>query len=594
MKLWNTAFIWLLVSSVASAGITPVMIPDPKIHVDLDVTKALPNASQFKRPVVDPSPNGQYQLKVIGDRYASVFTAAGEPIAIFDLTMNHLGWKEIILGGIGFGNLNLAAFIKLFRKAKKAGKANSEELDENAVSLDQLEDDDAMHMPVAEEDRADALERGHQLFKGMRFTNRWAAEHGVPDNVDDGEGVPFRMESFTLADLQFPSADARQKAMRPFVMLAEVLYPDEIWTPEKIDDFAREIEFRYDEKLPGYQMVWNQKDKKKQPHLPGVLVNFVNPWQNLVYKHNLRQIKQYGETLIYYFGVYGMIVDFVVSRICQNLEERLDYHENHLVGLLEATERFEYVPGDFPMSLVDSTVDGLYLNQYHGTKDPFLMIGMGKRKRALAQQDKTRAKVLKILARKGERKAFTFEHIVGGKFAVARDGFGEGKGDFRGIYGLTTKPLWPLKLASYHVNPKTPAWKLIERYSWDLAGFAARVLIPNNLAFRVWKITVGIRLEPDMKDDFVRALMIHETSREGELAGLLHEAAQGRYRMPLSADEIALSLKRLRQTYVNPWRLSLDEEAEVIARNLKLIKERIGDTNPAEHFTGTKLVPVVP
>ncbi len=574
-------------------GVGPISLGGAK-PLAVDLAKSLPSASDFKGKSGLAALGGSYEIQLVGTKFAAVFDPAGEPVAVFDLSLNHLGWKEIILGGIGFGDLTLWKLVKLFRKAKRDGR-DGNELEPQPV--DPQDSDDGMPDAGdgAEPTREQALERGMDVMSKLRFTEEWAARNGVPDNRDDGEGVPFQLANFTLGEVQYPNAQFKGKVLEPFLKLAQVLYPEEEWTDESLQEFASEFEFRFDPKKPGYDVVWNQGTRrpKKPPHLPGIVVNYVNPWQNLIYKHNLHEIQRYGEVMIRYFGVYGMIIDFVVSRICQNLTERLDYHENELLALLEASERFEY-SANYPTGLIDGTVNALYMNKYAGVNDPNIINGMNKRKLALMYQEKARGKTRTRLAEMAVKRGLKIDEIGGAKFAVVRSTKHETEGQFKGIYSLAIKPYWPIKALSLHVNAKTPAFKIVERYAWDLAGFAARVLIPNNIAFRIWKISVSIRLEPHQKDDFVRARMIRETNREGELSGLVDEALAGRLTLPLSSDELAFTRKSLRQTLINPWKLELDEEPGVVAKNLKMLKERIGSAGASSYFTAERMVPVSP
>src|SRR5688500_9209265 len=182
-----STFLFSAVPTTARAGITPVMIPDKDVHMDLNHEEALPRASQFKKPAIDPSPDGSYQVRMIGEKFATVFDPNGEPLVIFDLSLNKLSKPEIWLGAIGFGDLTLFKFYKLLRKARKAHNSDLE--DGEAVDVDA--GIPALSGPDAREpaNQEEALEKAREVFGDLRFTNEWALRNGIPDNEDLKDGV---------------------------------------------------------------------------------------------------------------------------------------------------------------------------------------------------------------------------------------------------------------------------------------------------------------------------------------------------------------------------------------------------------------------
>ena len=78
-------------------GVGPADFPK-ELKLQLDYLKSEPRAEEFKAPWIPASPTGEYQMKMIGSKFAMVFTNEGAPIAVFDLSLNNLGWKEIALG----------------------------------------------------------------------------------------------------------------------------------------------------------------------------------------------------------------------------------------------------------------------------------------------------------------------------------------------------------------------------------------------------------------------------------------------------------------------------------------------------------------
>lgn len=593
-----------LQASQYKPGIAPLQI-HKDIDVDLDLEPALRQGSLFKRSYL--APGDDYQLRMIGDRFAAVFTPSGEPMVIFDLTLNPLNWKQILLGSIGFGELTFWRLIKAIRTKrstqKEANDIRNTETAEEALwarelseDLSEISDDGEESDPFAfisgwgtnaKEDPVDpakAFKRGKKFFKKLRFNSEWARRNGVQD--EDGKpGVPFELKSFYLSDLEFEDDEMRSGLKEPMILLAQTLYPEEEWNEANIEAFMGEFEFRLNEQMPGYDIYWDtsRRQDKKEPKLPGVVVNYMNPWQNLIFKHNLRQIEQYGELLTRWFGPYGIVMDLMLSRICHNLTERLEYHERQLIGLMEATQRFEYTP-DIPMGLVDPTTDLLYLSHYTHSKDPNLANGMAKRKMLRTEQEKTRDKVLRATARK---KSLAYNEI-GRKFLVARS---EEDGRFRGIYGLATKPWGKLAL---HVNASTSAYKIAERYSTDFLGFLARTLVPSYWAIRLFmRVYIYVYVPPAYYESVIRTWRVNETALEGELKGMVDEAIAGRMQLPLSNEELLTVRSRLRATQINPYELDLNEEAPIIRKNLELLKKALESEKQGQAtFSAENLVPL--
>ncbi len=549
-------------------------------------TDSIWNSFHPKSVAIDPASG--YTLKLIGSRYGLVYTPLGEPLVLFDLSLSHLKTSEILLGGIGFGDLTLNRLISLVFKSRKAARNSS---DTNATS-DIIETSDTstdLNPQLLEKNNVSyekAMSLGKDFFKDLRFKKEWAERNGIAvtaENLGHGQkGITFAPASFTMDDIEYPSTTAKLKLTEPFVLLAQIVDPQTVWTPDNIGLFTKQIEFRYNANKPGYDLFWNrtlysnETDKKKLPALPEVLVNYFVPYAPIITKVQLYKLTQYGEAFIRYFGIYGILEDFVVSRICWNLVERLDYHENQLRSVLEAQTRFETTTA-MPTNLIDGTIDLLYMNKFYGAAGSHVIDGLYKRKQERSRIEAARVKTLKRLERISLRKKMELEEFSGGKFAVARSQSSEDTGAFKGVYGLETKPF--LGIPSMHVHPKTTVFKIIERNIEDLMGFLSRVFIPNNIGIVLFKfVYIGTRLEPYQKDNFIRSRMIKETNAEGELLGLINESLEGRYdALPLNKQEMEYSKKHLFKTYINPYKTPIDQQATEIEFNLKNLQYQLNN-----------------
>ena len=67
-----------------------------KAFSNINPESLYPNASTFNRSFVPNSIDQKYQLRMIGDKFASVYTDTGRPVAVFDLSLNHLSLGKIL------------------------------------------------------------------------------------------------------------------------------------------------------------------------------------------------------------------------------------------------------------------------------------------------------------------------------------------------------------------------------------------------------------------------------------------------------------------------------------------------------------------
>jgi hypothetical protein len=511
-----------------------------------------------------------YQMKMIGHKFALVIDPKGAPLAVFDLSMNHLTWKELALGTLSFGDYSLLQLWKMWKKAKKSANNGN-----NLLNNDQID------IKPEKRDINDLKKLGLKYFGNLRFTKEWAKRNGFSTKVEDGKaGVPFRFASFKLSDLAFEAEEIKRKFLAPFAMMAETMYPNKVWNQNSLLEWVGEFEFAYNKENPGYTLKWDrsQRIQEETPQLPSAIVNYMYPIQNVIMKINYFRMQQYGELFIGLFGSYGMVVDYFMSRLVWNLIERLDYHEKQLLGVLEATSRFEF-ESELPDKFLETTTNIIYTNYFTSTGDGLLGNGRLIRRRERYNNDVNNETIVNKLSSMAEKEKMSLNQLAGGKFIVARSNKKEDEGKLLGIVNGAIDPYWLINIPSVHFRADKPVWKIVERYLVDTVAYLTRVLIPNNFYFGMWNIAIGIRIQPDQKDLYVKARSIKETSMEGELVSLLEQGIRGNIDLAMTRQELVDTRKILHSTYINPFKLSLKDEESVIKKNYKVLKRAVeGET----------------
>src|ERR1051326_3456446 len=76
----------------------------------------IPNASQVEKFASHAVPKAAGpQIFTVGDRFAFLFDENGRAVVTFDLTMDHVGIGDMVMGAIGIGHLSIEGIWKLFR-----------------------------------------------------------------------------------------------------------------------------------------------------------------------------------------------------------------------------------------------------------------------------------------------------------------------------------------------------------------------------------------------------------------------------------------------------------------------------------------------
>ena len=548
-----------------------------KAYSSINPDNLYPNAATFNRPFIDASLDQKYQLKMISDKFASVYTDTGRPVAVFDLSLNHLSLGKILLGAFTVKDFSLKGVIKKSRCAKKARKLSRK--------FDNDKDVKPIDMKKCEVGKLS--KRSFNMWENLKMNSDWAGREGKLNKGNDEKGYDFSHSTFSFNELHLDSQELKKVVHAPFKVLAENLYPEGDWSKEEnIKEFMAEFEMHYVKEKKSYKMVWNRtkRKKEKKPKLPGVVANYVFPAGNVIYRNNLMQIDQMADMFKYRWYPYGPLVATLIYRVVDKLIDRVNYHESQFVALLEAAERFEYNM-KMPADLTDLTLDLVYLSR---SRPQHYRSGAEYRKRYRAYQEQAQAKVMKRLR---SRENINTKLIGGGQFAVAYHKGGERDGEFKGIYAAGIKPNILTKQISMHVNAKTPAFKIAERFTTDLAGYLAKAFLKTWWGFRYKNFSMVIQLPRDTWEKLIRIRSIREVALEGQLVALVEEAMAGRYNLGLSKEELQLTRDRLRSTYLNPYEVHGDKEKEVIAKNLKLLKAALAGENSEELFSKKKLVP---
>ena len=291
---------------------------------------------------------GNYKLKRIGKKFVTVFTNDNKPIAIFDLSLNALSWKEIVLGAFKIKDFNLKGTLKKIYCSRKIIKQNAKLESGKKAKLGRC--------------GSDKITAGNLEWDKMRMSNSLAMRQNQKVSFSDG-GYEFFHSDFNLSELVFENEEDKNFFYAPYLELFKIMNPASEKVSEfEIQNFMSEFEFRLSEDSKEYSMVWNRekRERKKKVKLPGVLVNYISPISPYAYRAKLLRIDSYADLVKYRWFPYGPIMAAMIFRVVDKLIDRVNYHESQLIGLLEAQQTFEYDTG-LPHSYVNSTLSLLYL-----------------------------------------------------------------------------------------------------------------------------------------------------------------------------------------------------------------------------------------
>jgi hypothetical protein len=525
---------------------------------------------EFRRPVIAPSPDGLYQLQRLGKRFLMVYDPSGAPVVAFDLSLTALSEVEMVLGGIGFGDLNLLKLIQLIQKLHQSEK--------DACSMEDAAPD---QQPTSDAQISKMLNSGKgsdrdvaKVFKQIRLTDDWAVKNHA-QKPDQKPGVPIPdSASFSLGDLQFPNVKARASFLKLFIPFMNKVDPAQYWDETNIQQALSEIQLRSSGKGEQYQVVWDRSTRLAAPALPGFVFDFQDPTANLQYKGSLMQLSD-DLAGLHQIGPIGMVIEIVVSQMVMGVIERIEYHEHEFIGVLEAMERFDYPLDGFPPALLESTLSALYANTMFPTTDSDSSQDyVDVRVQTLTYQEKAKDAITAKLA-----KQLPPSDVVtlfgGNKFALVRNQKA-GAHEPWSILSSAIKPNWLFGFATKHVDGRTPDLIWLERELVIMASAAARATLPIGFGFKVGTQTIGISIDPMVYELLIRTPMFHDKYLEGELAGLVDESIAGKLNLPLSTQELTYTKASLHKTLNNPYEIELSDEDTTIETNYILIQDQIG------------------
>ena len=512
-----------------------------------------------------------YRIRKMGKKFVGVFNTINKPLAVFDLSLNALSWKEIILGAFKLRDFNLKGTVKNIYCARKLMVKNARREEGKKAKLKFCKGDKK-------------LNRANLDWEQMRMTDSWMTRQGKKVAFSNG-GYEFFHSDFNLSELVFESEEERDFFQAPYFELFKILNPEEeSISEERKLKFLSEFEYRFNSERKEYTLVWNRekREQKKKVKLPGVLVNYMSPVSPFAYRRRLMMIDSYADILKWRWYPYGPIMATMIYRVVDKLIDRVNYHESQFIALLEAQQAWEY-ESRYPNYYLNATLSLLYLPR---SNPSHMGSGNDYRKLYRARLDINKKKIMKEL-RKEEGISLTPAGT--GKFLIEREKNEEtGEYEFKGIISTSNKPMWITGLLSRHVSNVPTAFKNLERFVVNTSGYLAKAFLRTWIAFPLGPINFSISLPRDTWERLIRLRHQREIYLEGQLAGLLDEAIMGRYDMGLSKEEAQKARDYIASNFMNPYESHIDNEEQVISENMKILMDALkGETfekmNP-DHF----------
>ena len=504
---------------------------------------------------------GDYKIRKMGKKFVIVFNKLNKPLVIFDLSLNALSWKEIILGSFKIRDFNLKGTVKNIYCAKSIMKKNAQRENGKNVKIKFCEDDSK-------------LDFGKLDWEKMRMTESWVKRQNKVIPFSNG-GYEFEHSTFNLSELVFEDQDERDFFQAPYQELYKILNPEEeVISEEDKIKFLSEFEYRFNAEREEYVMVWNRekRERKKKVKLPGVLVNYMSPVSPYIYRANLMRIDSYADILKYRWFPYGPIMATMIYRVVDKLIDRVNYHESQLISLLEAQQVYEYNSG-LPNYYLNATLGLLYLPRSNPVH-----FGSGTEYRKLYRTRLEENKI-KIQKKLGKEENLILSPAGTGKFLIEREKNEEtGELELKGIISTSNRPMWITGLLSRHVSKVPNGLKNLERFVFNTAGYMAKAFLRTWIAFKLGPINFSFSIPRDTWEKLIRIRHLREIYLEGQLAGLLDEAIMGRYDFGISKEEAIQARSYIANNYMNPYEPHLSKEEGVISENMKiLIKALLGE-----------------
>jgi hypothetical protein len=523
------------------------------------------------------------QIFTVADRFVFLFDQDGRAVVTFDLTQDHIGIADMIMGSIGIGHWSIEGIYKLFRNLKEKPKDLLDGKTNRLTNMNAIEGLDNPSDFTANDvipQTADEIAKGTEKFAEVEFNDDFVARHGA-DKVAPGERSGYKPTSFTLGDL-YIKAEHRAKAEAFFNRLALVLFKKELKDFGGLENFAKQWRMDWDQDKQQFKTVWAAKATGQAPEIPGWVINYTNPTDTLAYKVELQQIMQDVSYLDVIFGVYGAIAECLVTRTVDSIENQLDSHENQMLEFFEGAAAGVYQLG-MPLQNASAFVDGsellLYLSKLEGSDD--LTNAQAKRQNILKAEAANEQANLAWLTKHGyEAKVW-----ADGRSATAYTK----KGKRVGIVSLAIDPAWLTKWQSWHYYDAVPVAKTAGRLGLELFVEAVRLYLPSQIDLSSIlsnllhiNIQFGLYIPGEFWDGLFRGRSFTEIGYEGFAISQVNATLAGKWQIPgYSAKELEKVRTWLYAQRINPYEVTAGGEAKAMARNMKLIQDFIGRS---QHF----------
>ncbi len=528
--------------------------------------------------------SGGPQTFFVGDRFVFLFDPSGRPVVVFDLALDQVTTKDMILGAMGIGRFSLRDIFHKYKAAKERPKDmlknDGEVKPESELAYDAQDEanyqDFYDHIDGAEKDTLPApnendVVRGYKEFANLEFNDAWIANHGsVQIKSGKGSRKGFLPASFTLGDLF--TTEKQQKGFLAFAeKFSRIIYRSPIPYANS-NQFLSQFRMDWSDQTKEFTMVFSPDKGIKPPKLPGWVINYTNPLDLLAYKFSLRDLSSNSQYAEIFLGKIGVILGIMLDRVTNNLESQMDAHENQLGALLESALRGEYqidIPMNQLRAFVDLTVTMVYLNKMLNTDD--ITNGPKKRRQVFADEEKYRKQNLDWLKKKG----YDIQVWTDGRFATVCK-----KGKRKGIFSLVIGREWITHHPSVHYYDSAPWYKSASRIGLELFTDAVRYIMPNSQVISQWltnfiRIPFQFYLPTHFWDILFRDRAYVETAYEGHALGLINETLAGRFKeIPgYSNDDVMKVQKAFYNQRQNTFDVSLKNEKAHIAMNWKLVQD---------------------
>ncbi|HUP56784.1 MAG TPA: hypothetical protein VM598_04975, partial [Bdellovibrionota bacterium] len=292
------------------------------------------------------------QTFLVADRFLFLFDSDGSAVVTFDLTMDDIGIKDMIMGAVGIGQFSVEGIFKLFRdifeKPTKLadGKAKGVYARADGKIAESWADMDA-HTFLKTSDQN--IEDGYKAFAKLEFADRWIAKSGQKSMTGE-QRAGYQPADFTLGDL-YVKPELRAQAEELFNRISIVLFKATLAEMGGLEQFTDQFQMKWDAGKQQFNMLWAPSKQAKRPELPGWVVNYAYPTDTLAYKLSLNQVERLVSSADLLFGKYGAVAAILVSRVTNSIKARLDSHENSLLTFLEGAAAGTY---DLGMPLQDA------------------------------------------------------------------------------------------------------------------------------------------------------------------------------------------------------------------------------------------------